>query len=188
MRKTSTYARKRAAKGPLHTFNGAAWLNSIALCRQYTDELIPGSDKTMTTLDIAESAMLRVRTAFDAIKNGAQGSTDHEHDHDALAHAIGVAMIRAVQIAGEDRAANPMLPILDAASDAMRRLRELYERLGRWGLDGPALLEIPEALDVYETILQASSPQQMHHATTLRMQILERQAEQKQAAEMGWGT
>ena len=42
-RKTTAYTRKRNRGGQPHSFNGAAYLNTIQNCRPHTDEPIPGS-------------------------------------------------------------------------------------------------------------------------------------------------
>lgn len=172
MRKTSTYARKRLHHTP--KFNGVEWLNTIGRCRPYTAEPVPGSWLPGTST-IADHVLAMARLSFERIKVGTT-RPDNTEDHDMLAHILGVGMLRAIQIAGDDRTTNPMLPILDAATDAMRRLRERYESQHRWGWDGPALAEMADALDVYQTIIEASSPQQMADATDLRIEILKRRA------------
>lgn len=156
MRKTSTYARKQRARGAqAGKYNGAEWLNTIARSRPYTDETpiggwLPGTQTAAT------GAMLHVRSAFDSLQSG----TGTEDDFDRLVIAMGVACIRATEIAG-DAASNPLSPILIAGNEALRRCLNRRRKWGKWQLDAPSIAEINEAVDVYETILQASSPAQM---------------------------
>ena len=166
MRKTSTYARKqRLLSG---TYNGAEAFNTIQRCRAYTTEPIIGM-QVEGTQTAATRAMIQVRQAYDAMLTG----NATEQDFDKLAHALGVSMLRAIEIAGEDDFENPMLPILKTASDAARRAQDRYKRVHRWGFDGPAIDEVLAGVELYETILQASSPTQMTAAAQRREAILE---------------
>lgn len=171
MRKISAYARKQRRLG--ETYNGAAAFNAIQRCRAYTLEPLPGMESVEGTQSAANRAITRVRGSFEAYKQGiadAQGA-----DFDVIAHALGVSWIRAVQIAGTDEFDNPMLPIIRAATDAMARSKQRWERLGRWGFDGPAIEEVEAGIDLYQTILQSSSPAQMEAASLERSGILEGQ-------------
>lgn len=172
-RKTSTYARKMRRQPERSGFNGAEWINTVQRCRAYTDEAIPGAwnpdgGQTMTA---ARGTALRVRAAYDAIKLG-QVKPDDVEPHDLLAHALGVAWLRAIDIAGDDTADNPMLPILKAATEAVMRMTERRKRLNVWGFDGPGLLEVADGLAIYEEILFSSSPAQMVAATEKRTLLL----------------
>ncbi|WP_294767448.1 hypothetical protein [uncultured Rhodoferax sp.] len=165
MRKTSTYARKQRNSGGI--YNGAAGFNVIQRCRQYTSEPLPGMAAVEGTQTAATKAMLIVREAYEAMRNNA--CINPEHDFDALAHAIGVAWIRAVQIAGEDEFTNTMLPILRLANDALARSKERFMRIGRMAFDGPAIDQVAAGIEVYESILQSSSPAQMTMAADERL-------------------
>jgi hypothetical protein len=171
MRKTTAYARKRRRLGGL--YNGSESFNAIQRCRQYTAEPLPGMEVVAGTQTAADKAMLLVREAYLAMKNTA--CIDPAHDFDVLAHAIGVAWIRAVQIAGKDEFTNTMLPILKAANDALGRSKERFHRIGRMGFDGPAIDQVEAGIEVYEAILQASSPAQMTAATEERNAVLKTQ-------------
>lgn len=171
MRKTSAYARKMRRLG--NTYNGAEGFNAIQRCRQYTEEPLPGMESVAGTQTAATKSMLLVREAYEAMKNTA--CIDPTHDFDVLAHAIGVSWIRAVDIAGEDEFTNTMLPILRAANDALSRSRERFHRIGRMGFDGPAIDQVMAGIEVYEAIVQASSPAQMTAAVAERSAILKAQ-------------
>lgn len=172
-RKTSPYARRMRRQPDGGTFNGAEWINAFQRCRGYTDEPIPGSFNADggQTITAARGAALRVRAAFDNLKAGQVPSDDPE-PHDLLAHALGVAWLRAIDIAGHDPTQNPMLPLIKAGTEAMLRMAERKRRLNVWGLDGPGISQVADALDVYDEILMASSPAQMSAAADKRTTLL----------------
>jgi len=173
-RKLSTYARKMRRTATGGTFNGAEeWINTFQRCRGYPDEPIPGAFNADggQTITAARGAALRVRAAFDNIKTS-QVPGDDTEPHDMLAHALGVAWLRAIDIAGTDASTNPMLPIIQAGTDAVLRMAERKRRLNVWGLDGPGITQVAEALDVYEEILMNSSPAQMAAAADKRATLL----------------
>ena len=164
-RKTSAYSRKRR---PGHTYNGAEWLNVLQRSRTYSAEApIPGIDGTDSAV---VKAQVLVREAQSALLEHAR-PPDPERTFDMLSHALGVAVIRALQIQ-PDEAHNPALPILKAGSEALIRAITRYQDAGTWGMDGPGRQDLTDAVDVYEEILCASSPAQMAKATDERLQIL----------------
>lgn len=166
MRKTTAYARKARRTGS--TFNGAEYMNTIQRCRAYTDEPVPGS-LVEGTQDVATKAMILVQDAYGLIKTG---KAPDYRAFDIIAHALGISMLRAIEIAGEDDYTNTMLPILKSATNAMERVRARYDRIKMWGFDGPAIDEVLAGIEIYETILQASSPAQMAGAAEKREEIL----------------
>ena len=173
MRKMSMYARKKRA-GIDATYNGAAWAEAIQRSRPYSDEVVvqlPGAEATQGT---ADRAQILVREAYNHIKAGVADPLD-SLERDRLAHAIGVSKLRAIEIAGEDPFTNHMLPIIHAAEQAVLRMDARYFKLKRWGFDGPALEAMAAMVDLYETIIQASSPAQMAAAADARMAILKAQ-------------
>lgn len=164
-RKSSLYGRKRR---PGHSYNGAEWLNAIQRSRPYTAEPpIPGFFGTESAAIKAETL---VRDALDTLLRH-RVPLNVEHTFDILAHALGVSVIRSLQIQ-PDESRNPALPILRAGSDALVRAIERHQDTGAWGLDGPGRLELIDAIDVYAEILRNSSPAQMEHATSERLKIL----------------
>ena len=166
MRKTTTYARKIRRQNAV--FNGAEWLNTLTKCRPYTDELLPGAIAKEGSFETIRRSIIRVRLAFESIKNG----NGTETDFDMLAHATGVAKIRFAQIAGNE---NDAVEVLNIADGALERARYRYQRTNSWGFDGPALSQILEALDLYEAIATSSSPAQMHDAMMERDRIIKEQ-------------
>lgn len=178
MRKTTAYARRLRRTGG--TFNGAEWLNTIQRSRGYTETPQPEVGLT-STQDTAVHAAVLVRTALQALVTGATPPGNEEH-FDLLAHALGVSCIRAGQIAGEEVDANPMLPPLVAGNQALRRVLTRRRHTGRWRMRTDEADALREAVDLYETILLASSPQQMADAVDLRMRALQGQTMEGLAA------
>lgn len=174
MRKTSTYARKRLQK-PVH-FNGAEWLNTIGRCRPYSDEPVIGSWLPEGTIQIANHVLVEARMAYQGIKDGLF-KPDHTDPYDMLTHVTGVAKIRAIQIAGNDPETNCLLPVIMRTEDGLSRIRARWEKLQVWGMDGPAIADLAETLNIYQEILTQSTPQQMADATDARIAILKRMRE-----------
>ena len=116
MRKTSAYARKRRHLGPVVAFNGAAWMNTIALHRPYDEPTdAAGIEGTADTADRCE---MLVRMAAQGLIEGSRPPSP-EHDFDRLAHALGVTAIRLKQI--DPSNGNPGLPALIAGTAAVAR-------------------------------------------------------------------
>lgn len=95
-----------------------------------------------------------VKLAFERIKAG----TAVVEDARTIATAINVALIRSESI-------DPLCEqTCVAAQEAVIRTIERYNRAGRWGFDGPALQDIPPALDLHEQLLRLSTPLEMQQA------------------------
>ena len=160
MRKTSLYMRKRKAQitndGCLVKKHPMAVLRE---CRQFNNEL--GTDAN------ARDALGMVFAAFDRMCSGVSTQTD---DFDYLSHAVGVAEVRAVEIAG--REGNPMIEVIDLANSALNKCRARYLKWAKFELLAQEVRHIREALDLYESILIESSPRQMADATKTRMKVL----------------
>lgn len=173
MRKTSTYSTKRRQSTGDY-YNGAAWLAVVQRCQPYTAEPVLGG-LAQATQSAADKSMILMRDAFVTIKAG-QANPHDSREFDLLAHALGVTYLRACDIAGTDEFDNPMLPIWRAGNEALRRCKDRYTKLGRWGFDGPALDELDAAIELHETILQSSSPAQMDETSVRRIEILAAQS------------
>lgn len=168
MRKSTTYARKRRMN-PI--INAGEFLNAIERSRAYTDEEIPGGFGG-NTVTAANRAELLVRDAAHSLITH-QRPLDPEHGFDVLAHAMGVATIRALQI-NPHEPSNPALPILKEGTLALKRSIVRYRESNAWGMDAKGKTALADAVDVYAAILHASSPAQMAKATEERMKILDR--------------
>ena len=63
------------------------------------------------------------------------------------------------------------------------RTLERWERTGQWGLDGPAIQALNDGVSLYEDVLLASSPNQMHDAAMTSLRWIQIQdAEKKDTA------
>lgn len=123
------------------------------------------------TQDAADKALTRTRLALQHLLDHTVPPADTEPHH-LLAHAVGVALIRAIEIGGADTATNPALPILTAGNAALTNVSERRRRTDQWGLAGPERAALVDAVDVYEQILMHSSPAQMSAATEHRAAVL----------------
>jgi len=170
-RKTSTYARKQRQLGG--TYNGAEFLNTIMRSRGYTEEPMPEIGLRGTE-DTAERARGRVKAAYVALTSGATPASNEEN-FDLMAHAFGVSCIRAGQIAGPEPESNPMLPPLIAGNAALRQVLNRRRKWGKWEVLKAEAEALDYAIEIYETILMASSPAQMAEACDLRMVALKGQ-------------
>lgn len=169
MRKLSAYARKMRHRG--ETYNAAEWLNTLTKCRPHTEGAIPGAIAKETSFDAIRRIIIDMRLSFERIKLG----TATPEDFDRLAHATGVAKVRYAQIGGNE---NEAVTLLDIADAALVRTRNRFQQSGKWGFDGPALVEVAVGLDLYEDITTQSSPAQMHDAALERERILIEQRRQ----------
>lgn len=171
MRKTTTYARKQRQSGG--TFNGAAYLNTIQAARPYTETAAPALG-LFATHYAALKALVIVKTALVALTTGATPAGNEEH-FDLMAHAVGVSIMRAGVIGGHDPQTNALLPPLIEGNVALRQVLNRRRRWGKWELLEREADTISYAVEVYETILMASSPAQMAEAVDMRMRALKGQ-------------
>ena len=167
MKKTSKYANKR--RDPLHSFNGAAFINTIQRCGAFNAELIPGAVAGIESAAI--SAEVRMRDAF-AMLSQHERPLDPEMTMDLLSHCLGVSIIRALQI-HQDIETNPVMPTLRAANEGLQRAIDRWKASKAWGLDAPGREAIAEAVEIYAEILRNSSSAQMEKATQERLKVLQ---------------
>lgn len=178
MRKTTAYARRLRRTGG--HYNGAEYLNAIQRSRGYTDPAMPELGLQATD-DAALKALVVVKTALVAMTTGATPPGNEEH-FDLLAHALGVSCMRAGQIAGPEVGGNPMLPPLVAGNNALRQVLARRRNIGRWKVKADEGATLAAAVEIYETILMASSPQQMADAVDMRLKALKGQTMEGLAA------
>ena len=171
MRKTTAYARKQRLAGC--TYNGAAFLNSIQAARPYTEPAMPEIGMHGTQ-DAATHALVLVKTALAALTHGATPPANEEN-FDLMAHAFGVSCIRAGQIAGMEPEDNPLLPPLIEGNTVLRQVLARRRKWRKWEVLPAEAAVLAYAVEVYETILMASSPQQMATAVDLRLVALKGQ-------------
>ena len=175
MKKTTAYARKRARQGlpgdpsVLWSRDYGVWARAIVVRKAYDDEA--------NTQD-ADAIMANVRFHLQRLLDRLVPAGDVE-PHDLMAHVVGVAQIRSLDIGKNSDAqgkqqASDTIQALNEASQGLHRMRARWESSQVWGLDGPAITALKDAVDIYETILRNSTPQQMEHAQTVRLNSLQR--------------
>lgn len=165
MKKTTAFARKRRRLG-LSTdpsvLKGTHYLKpltAIASVQPYDENEADGLGAMNIQTWTAHLADVRVH--FERLKGGALKQQDIDA-HDQLCHVLGTCQVRTLEIGGQN--ANAAMAIFNAASDALKRTRERWQQTSRWGLDGPAIHELADFIDLYEVILRGSSPRQMETA------------------------
>ena len=166
-RPKSKYSNKRKVG---HTYNGAAFLNVIDRCRAYSAETIIGGMVPEGTESTANKAELATRAAASDLINHVK-PLDPERAFDLLSEALGVSVIRAIQIEPSE-AKNPALPILKAGTEAVQRSIARYQRDGSWGMDATGKIDLAESIEIYAQILHSSSPAQMTKASQERVRII----------------
>jgi len=170
--KTSKFMRTRIAQGRIE--NGCvvtkrnAWLSAIKFSRSYDDESIAGEQPSSA---IADAAMAHANAALQGFIDRTVKPDDTE-PHDLIAHCIGVTQIRVLEMGGVD--ANNAMTRLNLAAASLLRTRQRWERSSQWGLDGPAITDLRDALEIYEVILRGSSPLLMEQAQTVRLERVKR--------------
>ncbi|MDP3651078.1 MAG: hypothetical protein Q8R67_05275 [Rhodoferax sp.] len=95
-----------------------------------------------------------IRDSFDALKNGRGTEVDFEN----LDIAFATSLVRSRDI--------DALCVITAtvARDALERCWARYQRLGRFGFDGPALAAVADGIELHEALLDNSTPKQMMDA------------------------
>lgn len=169
-RKMSAYARKMRRSEAAQHYQGAAWLNAIQRCRAYSPEA-PEWSGLAGNVAAAHEALLIVRAAADDLLHHRVQPED-DTTFNLLGHAVDVAHIRFMEI--EPSTDNPAHAPLIAAKATLSAVAERRHRTGRWGLAGPDRAVLAEAIDLYETVLLASSPEQMSRASLFRLDALKR--------------
>lgn len=169
MRKTTTYARKQRQAGP--TYNAVEYLNAIERSRAYTEPGLPAVG-VQGTEPTAIKALVIVKTALVALTTGATPPANEEH-FDLMAHAVGVSIMRAGQIGGDDPQSNELLPPLIEGNAVLRQVLARRRKWKKWEVLPAEAAALAYAAEVYETILMASSPAQMAQAVDMRMRAMQ---------------
>lgn len=117
------------------------------------NKLEPFNDSELMRLE------LPIRMSFESLKSG-RGTENDFHDIDA---AIFASLVRS-------RDVDPLCEqTAMAAYNAMKRTHDRWQRTGKWGFDGPALIEIDAGISLHEELVRNSTPLQMLNA--LRMVV-----------------
>lgn len=95
-----------------------------------------------------------VKLAYEKLRTGAAT----EPDFHVLAASINVTMILAERI-------DPLAEkVAVDARDGMVRTWQRYQRTGRLGFDGPALQDLPAAIDLHDQLMPLLTPLQVSEA------------------------
>lgn len=113
---------------------------------RFMAEMQPFTEEELTKLSLPN------RVSFQLLLNGEAEAIDVHR----LIDATNVSLVRCW--------GTEMQPIAQRAQDALRRCYERYEKLGQWGLDGPARAEIEQGLELHEELCRLSTPRQMRDA------------------------
>lgn len=152
MRKNS-----KAKKFVRKPVNVLAWTEVISRSSSYQD----------CAKERGEHLVAKVRTHAANLYNG---STQTEAaSHDEVIHALATARIRAFQIAGPN---NPAETTLMAGIQAVNHAQNNWRTTAKWFMTEEEKIQLCLALDVYETILMASSPRQMEEALKIHLRQL----------------
>jgi hypothetical protein len=138
MKKTSTYARKRKLAKPS---DGLEPMRLLNIARPYE----PG--EMLQEHVITKAAYIRLRDG-----------TGTEEDVDRVSMILNVGLLRAEQID------QMLVETMIRGQQGIARMIDRYKRGMKFGCDAQGLQDIPEALDAYEVIMDASSPLQMMQA------------------------
>lgn len=124
-----------------HTIDPTAGIRALNNSRVY-------EDGEMTT------EHLYTRAAFERLCDG----TGDESDFDHLGMILNIALIRAESISPQ------LVTTAQAAQSAMCRMKERYLKGLRFGFDATGLRDTIAAIDDFEVIFEASTPNQMKAA------------------------
>lgn len=95
--------------------------------------------------------LIPTRIAFEALRTGKANIDD-------FATLVDTANITLVRSESVDQRC---VEACNTAIAALHRIHSRQKTTGRWGLDGPAFLELGVMIDLYDQFIENSSPQQM---------------------------
>jgi hypothetical protein len=121
-----------------------------------------GKVQAFTTTELVR-LQTPVRLAWESLRTG-QGEAA---DYHTLAAAINVALVRSEDIDALT------VDVCIRAQDALMAMSGRFDRTGKWGVDWSALQHIPVAIDLYEQLLDHSTPLQMQAAMTATLQRIQ---------------
>jgi hypothetical protein len=184
-RKTSAYVRKRLAQGRTYASHAdakryliATSLRPLLDSRDYQDPVHQRE---------ASQTLVQVRLELQRLSDRLI-SADDLGPYELLTHIIEIAQIRVCEIACDQghsaiAHASALIDSLNSGARALDRARLRWLAQHTWNLDGPAIHELRDAVDVFETVLTASSPRQMRQAQDERLRRARiRQAQEPRAS------
>lgn len=145
--------------GLLHSFAGVLMKKISLYARKRMHKPEPDKLAPLRLLDIARpyepGEMVEEHVATKAAYIRLRDGDGTEDDFDRVSMILNVGLLRSEQI-------DPLLvETMQRGQMAMVRMKDRYLRGLRFGCDAQGLQDIPEAIDAYETVMDASSPLQM---------------------------
>jgi len=137
-RRADKYRKPRVDRNARTLEQGAAW-------KKLVDDVRPYDAGEMT------ENFVQTRCAFERLRTGV-GSVA---DIDLVGIQIHIGMLRAEEISSK------LVEIMERGQQAFVRMQARVRRGLTLGLDADGLRDVPEAIDAFEAITEASSPRQM---------------------------
>ncbi len=138
LRRAARYKKPRTDRNALPPERTTAWARLIESVRPYD----PG--------EMVKEFVL-IRAAFERLRTGA----GTESDFDLVSMSMNMGLVRAESIDPE------VVAIMIAGQQAFARMKDRRLRGLAFGFDAQGLQDVSVAIDAYEAVVDASSPQQM---------------------------
>ncbi len=101
---------------------------------------------------------------FILVKAMAMNEAFSDDELRTMALPVRISLIDNMNVALVRSWGTPMQPIAETAVHALRRCYERWQKLGKWGLDGPARADIEQGIELHEELCRLSTPRQMQEA------------------------
>lgn len=172
LRRMQAKAKPRPSKFHKNAMGASALFSQLAMCRPADAGPIPGdgSDLAGYANHVRTKSINNVRAA---LLRMTEGTTDCLDDITILAEAMGVSVIRAAEIAGNDASTNPLLAALQAGQQALNSIYTRHEKWGKWEMIAAEKDAVNDAIDLYVEVMTNSTPQQMEDAMGTRRRMIE---------------
>lgn len=183
MRKTPLYTRKKARmkNAPGKTYKAGDFVLHRTKIGHGLDDVVarctPFCDNTI--LD-ANAYLAPVRLALQKFRDRAVADDDFD-SYNILSFALNECKARYYLIGGDNK---DVLQRVEKAIAALKRSLDRWQRIHQWGLDGLAFGELLDAIELYEEVFWASSPNQMNEAAVFSLkhtQLISINPEKKEA-------
>lgn len=158
MKKTTSFSRKRRHCSKV---DGAVILiQTLVRALPHTEALEFGNLR-IESGPAAERYKEEVRAALERLRVG----TASVKDFDDLIHEIAIVGIRGFEFGGGDADKAGLNQIYESACAALDACKKRYQRWGKFDLLASEYLKLQDAIEAWEVIYDASSPEQMNAAS-----------------------
>lgn len=153
-----------------------ALFSQLAMCRPHDAGPIPGDGSDLASYAI-QVRTRSINNVHAALLRLTEGTSEQIDDAMILSEAMGVSVIRAIEIAGPDAKTNPVLHALHEGQKSLQNIVNRHEKWKKWEMIEAERENIALAIEWYVDIITNSTPQQMESAmgTRLRMRELAKQ-------------